>query len=270
MQNLGRVDTGSPRTTAMTTTQEPTDKAMQEKIKYSFHTSARTYDQAAILQQQVADNLFDYIIQQQLNPKHILELGAGTGYLSSKIERAFQQSQFTITDCANGMLTLSKAKNSAHHIAAFAESLPFTHQSHDLIISNLMLQWCDFKQTLSEVTRVLTPNGRFIATTLGPKTLHNLNNAWRQLGYHDRINVFMPIDAMQKQLVEAGLIIHSITATPYVVYFDEPLQLLKNLKDIGSVKKNKSTVTSLLTKNHIDRLGVTQAEYEVVLIDAKC
>ena len=207
--------------------------------------------------------------QQQLNPKHILELGAGTGYLASKIERAFTQSIFIITDCADSMLTISNAENQSLHVAAFAESLPFANQSHDLVISNLMLQWCDFNKTLAEVSRVLKPNGQFIATTLGPKTLHSLNNAWCQLGYQDRVNLFMPIDTIKKQLTDAGFTIHSITSKQYTICFDTPLQLLKNLKDIGSIKKSKSSITSLLTKNHIDRLRVMQAEYEVVLIDVR-
>ena len=42
---------------------------LQNKVKTTFSLSSETYNQAAILQRQVADNLFDYIMQQQLNPK---------------------------------------------------------------------------------------------------------------------------------------------------------------------------------------------------------
>lgn len=243
--------------------------AVQNKIKASFSASSTTYDVAANFQRDVANDLFDYVIQQQLAPNTILELGAGTGYLSHKINLAFPQSQFLITDCAENMLRLSQNKNKSPHVVAFSESLPFITDSYDFIVSSLMLQWCDITKTLAEITRVLNTNGHFIATTLGPNTLYSLNKAWHQLGHHNRVNTFLPMTVIKQYLIDSNLYINTMTSKLYTIYFSDTFQLLKNLKHIGSIKRNHNNTKSLLTKNHINQLAVAQAEYEVILIHAE-
>lgn len=243
--------------------------ALQQKIKTSFSASSSTYDAAASFQRDVANDLCDYVMQQQLTPKTVLELGAGTGYLSHKINHVFPKSQLLITDCAENMLRLSQTKNTSQHVVAFSESLPFTSRSQDVIISSLMLQWCDLKKTFTEITRVLKPGGHFIATTLGPNTLHSLNRAWHQLGDHNRVNTFLPMPILKQHLRDSDLPIHTITSKSYTLYFSDTLELLKNLKHIGSIKSNPNTNKSLLTKHHINQLDVKQAEYEVILIHAE-
>lgn len=58
------------------------------------------------------------------------------------------------------------------------ETLPFPDNSFDLVMSNLYLHWVnDLPKALKEIQRVLKPDGAFIASVLGGKTLEELSHS---------------------------------------------------------------------------------------------
>jgi len=143
---------------------------MNTLIKNSFRKAANTYDQAANIQRQIADDLTIYILNKEVQSKNILELGCGTGYLTHKLSTLLSFDAYIALDCAYEMLLKSQLKNKVNHIASYSERLPFHDQTFDLVTSNLMLQWCNITETFSNVHRVLKKNGFFIATTFGNYT----------------------------------------------------------------------------------------------------
>ena len=56
----------------------------QKKIK-DFNRAANVYDQNAIMQHQIAEDLIDRLRFIKIKPKKILDIGSGTGATSKKL-----------------------------------------------------------------------------------------------------------------------------------------------------------------------------------------
>lgn len=226
-------------------------------IKHAFNQAATTYNDAADIQRVIADDLILFADALSIEPTRILELGSGTGYLSQQLIQTFPNSTLYLTDCAIDMLAISQRNNTSAHIAAYGEALPFATQSQDLIISNLMLQWCHSEQIFNEAYRVLNHGGHFIATTLGPHTLHTLAKL-------NIVNPFQTRATLRRQLTQFKHV--SLEAK---IYRSQPAPystILRNLTNIGSTTLSNNPI-KLSTYKQIRHLSA-RTTYEAIVIHA--
>jgi ubiquinone/menaquinone biosynthesis C-methylase UbiE len=87
----------------------------------------------------------------------LLDLGAGTGLLSQPLLTRFPDSKIICLDFAQEALKKNPTKNK---LCADANHLPLSNNCVDIIISNLMMQWCgNLNQLFSECHRVLKNDG---------------------------------------------------------------------------------------------------------------
>ena len=107
-----------------------------------------------------------------------LELGCGTG-VSWKDARRWLPDDATLllTDFSEGMLEIARANVPVQPNIAFAQvdiqQIPYEDDSFDLVIANAMLYHVpDLDKAISEVARVLKPDGRFICSTTGENGMH--------------------------------------------------------------------------------------------------
>jgi SAM-dependent methyltransferase len=112
----------------------------------------------------------------------ILELGCGPGKLwLSNLDRIGDDWQITLSDFSAGMLQEARQRlsQSQHHFTfqiIDAQSIPFEDASTDVIIANHMLYHVpDRPKALAEIRRVLKPDGRFYASTMGDTDLHEIH-----------------------------------------------------------------------------------------------
>ncbi len=104
----------------------------------------------------------------------ILEVGCGTGAMWRGVTLP-EGARLTLTDMFPAMC--DAARESTAHMAAQVscqvadvQALPFADSSFDLVCANMMLHFVpDIDKALSEVRRVLAPNGTFCAVTLGQR-----------------------------------------------------------------------------------------------------
>lgn len=96
-----------------------------------------------------------------------LEIGCGTGNLTSRISRAARAVQLTATDPDPRALARARRKiGAAGHVrieTAFAQRLPYADTTFDRVLSSMMLHHLDDAAkvaALAEVFRVLRPGGR--------------------------------------------------------------------------------------------------------------
>ena len=126
----------------------------------------------------------------------ILELGCGPGTLWQKnMERIPRDWKITLSDFSAGML-----QEVQHNLPANderfsfqiidAQAIPFEDNSFDAVLANHMLYHVpDLPQALSEIRRVLHPQGYFYATTNGNAHLQEIKTFMQQAGFGDRNGV---------------------------------------------------------------------------------
>src|SRR3954447_383746 len=95
-----------------------------------------------------------------------LEIGAGTGYFSLKLQRAGVIGELTCTDISQGMLdalsqTAGRLGIEVETACTDAERLPFPDNSFDLVFGHAILHHIpDLDAAFSEFRRVLRPGGQ--------------------------------------------------------------------------------------------------------------
>jgi ubiquinone/menaquinone biosynthesis C-methylase UbiE len=110
------------------------------------------------------------LAETQSHPNAILDVGCGTGRLLRKAKELWPNARLVGVDAADKMV--EKAKQlfpQAEFHVAMAESLPLPDASIDLTFSTLSFHhWTNQAKGVSEVTRVLRPQGRFLLADIMP------------------------------------------------------------------------------------------------------
>ena len=103
----------------------------------------------------------------------VLEIGCGTGSMWKGQEALIRRcSELVLTDLSPAMVSAARealgSQAPLRCAAADIQKLPFPDSRFDAVIANMMLYHVpDLQRGLSEVRRVLKPNGRFYAATYG-------------------------------------------------------------------------------------------------------
>lgn len=125
---------------------------------------------------------FRWVFDQYNLPQHcrVVELGCGSGAIwNSNATRIPENAEITLSDFSPGMV--SQARQNLGDLRPFdfcvidAQSIPFETAQFDVVIANHMLYHVpDRSRALREIRRVLNPDGRFYATTIGEKHMQEL------------------------------------------------------------------------------------------------
>lgn len=113
----------------------------------------------------------------------ILELGCGSAeFWRHNRERIPQDWSVTLSDFSAGMLedarqNLRDSKRPFTFQVIDAQAIPFANESFDVVIANHMLYHVPNRaRALSEIRRILKPDGHFYATTIGETHLQELDD----------------------------------------------------------------------------------------------
>lgn len=253
------------------------DKA---KIRQSFAAASVTYDGVAALQRTVGKALLDISDTESLAGT-LLDLGCGTGFLSSKL--LAQTRPIIALDIALPMLQLTRTKladmPNVSYICADAEQLPLAENIADGVFSNLALQWCaNLEDVFSDIKRIMKPGAQLVFSTFGPQTLRELKSAWAQVDAYNHVNDFYSEQQLAYFLQLTGYTEIKIETKVYLSSYDSVLALMKELKHIGAHhviagrNKNITTKTQMLrmiTAYEQHRVGDRiPATFEVIMAKA--
>jgi malonyl-CoA O-methyltransferase len=248
-------------------------------VRAAFDRASSTYEPAAVLQAQVAEELLSRLEPFGFEPAVILDLGAGTGRLTAQLKRRHRRSAVIALDLAPGML-----REAARHqrflrrferVCADAARLPLRSASVDIVFSNLMLQWCDpLDDALAEVRRVLKPQGFFLFSTFGPDTLKELRSAWAEADTYSHVNRFLDVHDIGDALVRAALVEPVLDVDRLQLTYSDALSLMRDLKSIGAHNITAGRPRSLTGRARLQRVvdayepfrqnGRLPATYEIV------
>ena len=101
-----------------------------------------------------------------LPAKTVLEVGCGTGRLTSELLLVLPTASITATDISEGMMQVAKSRISSPSVVwkqADLMSIPFADASFDLVVSSFTYMLVsDFGKAFAEARRVLQPSGSFV------------------------------------------------------------------------------------------------------------
>ncbi len=201
-------------------------------VRSAFNKASNNYDDHAFLQKEVASRLDEKLNVITTHSNVILDLGAGTGLLSSNLKKRFPSSKIIALDFAQNSL---KNNQSANKICANANHLPLADNSVDIVISSLMMQWCpNLKQLFSEIHRVLKNDGLILFSTFGPDTLKELKKSWSVADNETHVNTFIDMHDIGDQMLGAGFVSPVMEMETLTLTYQTVTDLLRDLKAIGA------------------------------------
>ncbi len=210
----------------------------KQQVRAAFERAAATYDEAAVLQRQVGDQMLERLDIMRIAPRVILDLGSGTGYCTRALADKYPRARVLALDIAHGMLARTRPKRRwfkrSSSICADAELLPLADDSVDLLFSNLLLQWCNPQRLFAECLRVLRPGGVLMFSTFGPDTLRELRDAWRAVDDGVHVHDFVDMHDLGDVLVHAGFAEPVMDTDHYTLTYANVVDVLRDLKALGA------------------------------------
>jgi ubiquinone/menaquinone biosynthesis C-methylase UbiE len=159
MNNLLALITGNARDTA----------AMKQRMKLGYEGACSDhvthYDEFGLEHYtKIATSLLEGI---ELRGKEVLEVGCGTGILSTLIvEQGLSKlicgdiSEYMLGQCRKKMIAQGNTLENLDFRQLDAESLPYDNESFDIVVSGMLLGLVPNQQkVVTEMARVLRPNG---------------------------------------------------------------------------------------------------------------
>ncbi len=233
------------------------------RVRRSFDRAAKTYDAAAVLHAEVRENLLQRLQLTTLEPRVVLDAGAGTGHASRALQRRYSKAQVIALDSSRKMLQEAARQQSwlrpFGRVCADAELLPFADGSIDLIVSNLMLQWCNPDAVFAEFRRVLAPHGLLSFSAFGPDTLRELRAAWKQVDSHSHVHQFIDMHDLGDALVRGGFAAPVLDVERFTLQYLNVRKVAADLKATGAHNATAGRARGLTGSR---KFAAMQAAYE--------
>ncbi|MCF6288721.1 MAG: malonyl-ACP O-methyltransferase BioC [Proteobacteria bacterium] len=254
-----------------------------EAIRKSFNVTANQYDENAVLQREVSSRLLERLedeklIDNDLRPNHILDLGCGTGLAIPTILTTFPGAKISALDFSEPMLN-KVDKNLAETICADVHNLPCANNSVDIVFSNMMLHWSNEAEVFIEACRVLKPGGLLLMSCLGETSLFELKHAFSQVDDKPHIHSFPALHDLGDELLKAGFTDVVVNAEIITLTYDNVTALMQDIKASGGHNADENRSKGLMPSVHLKQLSKAYevfqqdsrlpASYEIVYLRAK-
>ena len=249
----------------------------KRQVQRAFERAAVTYDEAAVVQRHMVDELVDRLQVVTLLPRRILDAGCGTGYALPGLRQRYPDAEILMLDFAPAMLwrVPSGATDEPRLICSDVENLSIAAQSVDLIFSCATPHWCDFDLALAEFSRVLRPDGLLTFATFGPDTLMELRAAWHNVDDNRHVHDFPDMHNVGDALMRYQFSTPVMDVDYLKVTHKEVSTLLGDLKQSGGGNAALDRPRGLLGKRKLSRLkraceglrnsnGLLESTYEIV------
>ncbi len=230
-------------------------------IRRHFERAAASYDAAAVLQRRSADELVERLALVRLEPRLVVDLGCGTGYALGRLADRYPAALRFGIDQAPTMARIAARAGHGPLLIADAHRLPLADAAVDLVVSNLMMQWCDPADAFAEIRRVLQPGGLFVFTTFGPDTLSELRAAWAGIDEAPHVHEFIDMHDLGDLLLQAGFAEPVMDVQRVNMTYRDLGGLFADLRAIGAGNATRGRRRSL-TGRH--RFAALRARYETL------
>lgn len=227
----------------------------KRRVAESFGRAAAHYDSVAQVQRQIGQRLLQGLPAENRGPW--LDLGCGTGYFTPRLVDRCES--VLGLDLAEGMLEFARQRlrnerpgQPVQWLCGDAEALPLADAALAGVFSSLAIQWCaNLPLLFGELQRVLQPGGRVLLATLGPRTLHELRQAWSAVDDYTHVNHFAPAETLQRAIAASGLQLNSWQSEEIVLRYADVRDLTHALKTLGAHNMNAGQSSGLTGRQRL-------------------
>jgi malonyl-CoA O-methyltransferase len=224
----------------------------------AFERASGSYDAAATLQADVRQELLSRLELFKLEPRLVLDLGAGTCQASLALSRRYRGARVLALDLVPAMLQAAPRRwwrRPFERIGADAHALPLAANNVDLVVSNLMLQWCDEPDLVfAELRRVLRPGGLVLFSTFGPDTLRELRDAWTAADAGEHVSRFADVRQLGDALMRACLSEPVVDVEYHHRHYPDAYALMHEIKSIGAANAAFARGRGLTGRRRMQRM----------------
>jgi malonyl-CoA O-methyltransferase len=202
----------------------------KKKIEQRFGRSVGTYDDAAIVQREMAEMLLDGITAgtARRDFSRILEIGSGSGLLSKKIAVRFDCRKLYLNDLVPACEALTAAVPKSEFLGGDIEELELPGEL-DLVIANAVFQWLrNPEQLIRRAAAALNAGGVFAFSVFGPENCREIGEL---TGGAARLTYGSAED--WKKRLEPSFDLFAAHEEEYQLIFDSPEAALAHLKQTG-------------------------------------
>ena len=204
-------------------------------IKKQFSRIAENYGDVSSLQKKVADELLSRLNFFEPSENIVIAIGSATGYIGRDLRKKFPNASVLEIDLSFAMASESlKIDPASRVLVSSVEKLPFANETVPMIISNMLLHWCDLSKALSEIARVLEVGGNFFFTTLGQGSLSELRSIWSKIDDFPHVHDFYDMHDIGDALMVAGFSEPIIDTDRVYTTYTNFSQLIGELRNIGA------------------------------------
>lgn len=193
----------------------------KELIKRRFTQNLSQYNALAVVQREIAEQLA--VMIPDFNPRLVVEIGAGTGFLTHRlVERFAENCQFIIND-----ITPKSREFLPSGVEFRADDGEFMElpSNVDLVASSSTIQWFDdLQRFLSRILSHLSPSGYVAVSTFGPRNFEQFRN--QTLNYYSLEELTSMAEDCGYRVVESVQWIRQME-------FNDPVELLRHVKATG-------------------------------------
>lgn len=230
----------------------------KQAARRAFSRAASSYDESAVLQREIAGRMLDRLDYIKLQPRTILDAGAGTGEATAALMKRYPKSRVIALDFALPMLHQARKRGRFMRrpvtVCADLEQLPLATDSVDLVYSNAALQWCtDLEGTLRDLRRVLRPGGLLMFSTFGPDTLSELRQAWSEVDGKPHVSPFLDMHDIGDMLMKSRFAEPVMDAEFITMTYHNVNQLMHDIKGIGATNAMEGRHRGLTGKQRMER-----------------
>lgn len=242
-----------------------TDFTIEKRlVRRAFDRAAESYDSAAVLQREVGARMLSRLEYVRIDPGTILDAGSGTGKGKRDLGTLYPDAAIIELDLSPVMLAHARPArpwwkrpfaNVPQQICGDIERLPVKTSSMGMVWSNLALQWCnDLDAALSEIRRILKPEGLLMFSTFGPDTLKELRQAFSGTDAHAHVNRFVDMHDIGDALVHNGFAMPVMDMECITLTYEDVGAVMRDLKAIGAHNSMQGRPRGLFGKSAWSRV----------------
>lgn len=197
----------------------------KDLIQKRFAKNLDTYNDNAKIQKRMAERLLSFLDKKEFSS--ILEIGCGTGFLTSLLNDDFKFEKYIANDIVPDCEKYIKEINP--NIDFIADDIELavknSDKKYDLIISNAAFQWVEnLESFINLLVSKLNKGGNLLFSTFGPENFREVNFVLgKTLPYYS----IYELDEMLKNYDK------KIEQEMHVMAFKTPKDILKHIKSTG-------------------------------------